>query len=179
ALALLALPMQNPLRARATGLVDADDRARRELVLLRDAVDDPRHLIGAAAGAGGNDELDRLGGLPCGGGGGQEQGGQECPEWQARRKLHHRCVLPRGARPSRRGAMVETGCGSPDTKRGRTLSARPRTIRRTGWSRTLVATWRSRQPARHRASGTGPPRESATCPTARRPSPGNRTGLPQ
>ena len=37
-----------------------------QLVLGDHALDEARHLVGAAAGAGRHDELDRLGRLPCG-----------------------------------------------------------------------------------------------------------------
>ena len=60
----MAFTYEEALGARAAGLVDDDERPRRQLVLLGDAGDQARHLIGAAAGAGGNDELDRLGRLP-------------------------------------------------------------------------------------------------------------------
>src|SRR5438132_878391 len=66
-------------------------------------------LYGAAAGAGGNDELDGLGGLPRGGGSRQERSGQEHEEQHARRDLSHRC-LPRGARD---GSARRDGCGAP------------------------------------------------------------------
>src|SRR2546422_6538213 len=84
---LLTLHVQEALGAGAARLVDDDDRPRRELVLLGDAVDEPGHLVGAAAGAGGNDELDGLGGLPRGGGSRQERSGQEHEEENARRDL--------------------------------------------------------------------------------------------
>jgi hypothetical protein len=43
----------------ASGVVN-----RFEIVLGDDALDDAGHLVGAAAGAGRHDELDRAGGLP-------------------------------------------------------------------------------------------------------------------
>src|SRR5207245_8976617 len=66
--ALLALDVEEALRASAAGLVHDDDRAGRELVLLGDAGDQARHLVGATAGPGGHDELDRLRRLPGGAG---------------------------------------------------------------------------------------------------------------
>src|SRR5688500_13316265 len=56
--------MQETFGAGAAGLVDHDERSRRELVLVADAGHQPRHLIGAAAGTRRNHKLDRLGGLP-------------------------------------------------------------------------------------------------------------------
>jgi len=54
------------LRTGAAGLVDDDDRLLHQLVLAGHPLNEARHLVGAAAGAGGNDELDRLGRLPRG-----------------------------------------------------------------------------------------------------------------
>ena len=53
------LTSRKPFGAGAAGLVDDDERLRHQVVLLDDALDHARHLIGAAAGAGRNDELDR------------------------------------------------------------------------------------------------------------------------
>ena len=62
--ALLFLHVQKTLGAGAAGLVDHDERSRRELVLIADAGHQTRHLIGAAAGAGRYHKLNGLGGLP-------------------------------------------------------------------------------------------------------------------
>src|SRR5438132_164519 len=58
------LDVQEALGTRASGLVDDNHRLLHQLVLGNDALNDPRHLVGAPAGAGGNDELHRLSGLP-------------------------------------------------------------------------------------------------------------------
>src|SRR6266852_2704781 len=58
------LHVEKALGPRASGLVDDDHRLLHQLVLGNDALNDPRHLIGAPAGAGGNDELHRFRGLP-------------------------------------------------------------------------------------------------------------------
>ncbi len=47
-----------------TGLIDRDKRLRCELVLLNDALHQTRHLVGAAALTGHDDEVDRLLRLP-------------------------------------------------------------------------------------------------------------------
>ena len=65
--ALLALDVQEALGARPARFVDDDDRPRGQLVLLGDAVDETGHLVGAAAGAGRDDEFDLLRRLPGGG----------------------------------------------------------------------------------------------------------------
>ena len=61
-----SLDVEEALGAGAAGLVDHHERLLHEIVLLDDALNHAGHLIGAAAGAGRNDELDRLGGLPLG-----------------------------------------------------------------------------------------------------------------
>jgi hypothetical protein len=62
--ALLALDVEEAFGSGPAGLVDDHHRPRGEIVLFRDAGDETGHLIGAAAGAGRDDELDGLGGLP-------------------------------------------------------------------------------------------------------------------
>jgi hypothetical protein len=63
-IALFLFGVEKPLGTGAAGFVDRDQRARRELVLFGDTSDQPRHLIGAAAGASRNDELNRVGSAP-------------------------------------------------------------------------------------------------------------------
>jgi hypothetical protein len=60
---LASLTERKPGAAR---LVDDDQRLLHQLVLDDDALDQARHLVGTAAGAGGHDELDRFAGLPRG-----------------------------------------------------------------------------------------------------------------
>jgi hypothetical protein len=62
--ALGALDLEEALGAGAARLVDDDHRLLHQLVLDDQALDQPRHLVGTAARACGDDELDRLGGLP-------------------------------------------------------------------------------------------------------------------
>jgi hypothetical protein len=64
--ALGALDVEEALGAGAARLVDDDQRFLHQLVLDDDALDQARHLVGAAARAGGHDELHRLGRLPRG-----------------------------------------------------------------------------------------------------------------
>ena len=52
-----ALDVEEAFAAGAARLVDHDDRLLHQIVLGDDALDGPRHLIGAAAGAGRHDEL--------------------------------------------------------------------------------------------------------------------------
>ncbi len=61
------LQVEEAFAAGATRLVDDDHRLLHQIVLGDDALDRPRHLIGAAAGAGGNDEFDGAHRLPCSG----------------------------------------------------------------------------------------------------------------
>ena len=61
---LLALDVQEALRPGAARLVDDDERFGRKLVLLGDARDEPRHLVGATARPRRDHELDGLGRLP-------------------------------------------------------------------------------------------------------------------
>jgi hypothetical protein len=56
--------VEKTLAAGAARLVDDDHGSRHQIVLGDDALDDPGHLVGAAAGTGRNDELDRTIGLP-------------------------------------------------------------------------------------------------------------------
>jgi hypothetical protein len=76
----------------ATGPVDGNDRVLHEVVLRGDALRETRHLIGAAALAGRDDEFHRLGRLP-----GHRRlhhgrrGGQYCAPNYASLDLH--CVL--------------------------------------------------------------------------------------
>src|SRR5688572_23009381 len=56
--------MQKSLGAGAAGLIDHNERSRRELVLIADASHQTRHLIRAAAGTSRYHELNRLGRLP-------------------------------------------------------------------------------------------------------------------
>src|SRR5262249_22119928 len=62
--ALLALDVEKAFGSRAAGLIDDDERLRGKLVLLSDAGDEPRHLVGAAARAGRHDDLNRFRRLP-------------------------------------------------------------------------------------------------------------------
>ena len=62
--AFFLLRVEKPLGAGAAGFVDRDQRARRELVLFGDTSNQPRHLIGAAAGACRDDELNGSGRHP-------------------------------------------------------------------------------------------------------------------
>src|SRR5262249_49953397 len=63
---LFPLHVEEAFRAGAARLIDHYQWPRRELLLVGDASDEARHLIGAAPGAARNDEPDRLGGLPRG-----------------------------------------------------------------------------------------------------------------
>ena len=63
--ALGVLDFEEALGAGAARLVDDDQRLLHQLVLDDDALDQAGHLVGAAAGAGGHHELDRLGRFPC------------------------------------------------------------------------------------------------------------------
>ena len=60
-----ALDVEEAFGAGAARLVDDDHRLLHQVVLGDDALDEARHLVGAAAGAGGNDELDGAHRLPC------------------------------------------------------------------------------------------------------------------
>jgi hypothetical protein len=66
--ALGLLDGEEALGAGAARLVDDDQRLLHQLVLDDDALHQAGHLVGAAAGAGRNHELDRLGRLPRQGG---------------------------------------------------------------------------------------------------------------
>src|SRR6185312_1324397 len=67
-IALRALHVEEAFGAGAAGLVDDDHRLLHQVVLGDDALQEARHLVGAASGAGRDDERDRLGGLPREGG---------------------------------------------------------------------------------------------------------------
>src|SRR5262249_6028651 len=67
-IAARALHVEKTFAAGAAGLVDDHHRGGHQVVLGDDALDDAGHLIGATAGAGRYDELDRSGRLPGGGG---------------------------------------------------------------------------------------------------------------
>src|SRR6185312_15783740 len=78
------LAVEEPFGAAAATLVEDDDRLLGELVLDDDRLHGAREHVGAAAGAGGDDELDRLARLPRRGGArgqcqraGAGDGGQE------------------------------------------------------------------------------------------------------
>ena len=58
------LDLEEAFGAGAAALVDGDDRLLHQVVLGDHALEEARHLVGAAAGAGGDDELHGLGGLP-------------------------------------------------------------------------------------------------------------------
>ena len=60
------LDVEEALAAGAARLVDHHHRRLHQVVLGHDALDRARHQVGAAAGAGRNDELDRPGRLPLG-----------------------------------------------------------------------------------------------------------------
>ena len=76
--ALRALHVEEAFRARAARLVDDDERLLHQVVLGDDALEEARHLVRAAAGAGGDDELDGLGGLPGRQRGRGGEDGREC-----------------------------------------------------------------------------------------------------
>ena len=65
--------VEEALGAGAAGFVDDDERLRHQVMLLHNALDHAGHLIGAAAGAGRDDEFDRARRLPRGGGGRQQR----------------------------------------------------------------------------------------------------------
>ena len=60
-----SLEVEEAFAAGAARLVDDDHRLLHQIVLGDDALDRARHLVGAAAGAGRNDELDGAHRLPC------------------------------------------------------------------------------------------------------------------
>ena len=60
------LTSRKPSAPAPPDLLTTIERLLHQVVLGDDALDEARHLVGAAAGAGGNDELDGLGGLPRG-----------------------------------------------------------------------------------------------------------------
>ena len=62
--ALVALHVEEALGAGAARFVDDDHRLRHQVVLGDHALQEARHLVGAAAGAGRHDEFDGLGGRP-------------------------------------------------------------------------------------------------------------------
>src|SRR5262249_12105947 len=63
---LAFLTSRKPSAPRPARLVDDDQGLLHQVVLGDHALDEAGHLVGAAAGAGGDDELDRLGRLPRG-----------------------------------------------------------------------------------------------------------------
>ena len=64
-LVVLACANVAAFAAGAARLVDDDQRLLHQVVLGHHALDEARHLVGAAAGAGRHDEFDRLARLPC------------------------------------------------------------------------------------------------------------------
>ena len=66
----------------SAGLVDDDDRLVGQLVLGDDVLHRAGEVVGAAAGTGGCDELDRLGGLP-----GERRRGNDCSNGERDGKL--------------------------------------------------------------------------------------------
>ena len=63
-IALGALDLEKAFGTGAAGFVDHDQRLFHQLVLDDDALNQPRHLVGASAGTGRHHELDWLGRLP-------------------------------------------------------------------------------------------------------------------
>ena len=59
------LHLQEAFGTRPAALVDGDHRLLHQVVLGHHALDEAGHLVGAAAGAGRDDELHRLGRLPA------------------------------------------------------------------------------------------------------------------
>ena len=76
-LPLRALDVEEALAAGAAGLVDHHHRLLHQAVLGDDALHGARHLVGAAAGTGGHDDLDRAGRLPRRVGGGERRPAQQ------------------------------------------------------------------------------------------------------
>src|SRR5919106_3835005 len=60
----VSLDVEEAFSAGAPGLVDHANRLAHRVVLLDDALNHARHLVGPAARACGDDELDRLRGFP-------------------------------------------------------------------------------------------------------------------
>src|SRR6266545_2726351 len=102
---LLALDVQKPLGAGPARLVDHDERARGELVLLGDAGDEPRHLVGAASGPRRDDELDRLGRLPGRDGGGGRRDNEDRADEQSREPSPVTCHVLSSPQSSRFGEI--------------------------------------------------------------------------
>ena len=158
---LLALDVQEALRPRPARLVDDDDRLGRELVLLGDARDQPRHLVGATAGPRRDHELDGLGRLPRRRRPRQRQDDQ--------RDEHAREPSPE---TSPETSPVDAPCRRPPGQGSRQASSHKgegqAPIRRPGPRR-------ARQPTTFRPcpSRTGSRRGSPTWSTSRRPWPGN------
>ena len=79
------LDLEKAFRSGSATLVQGDERLFHQVVLGDHALKEARHLVGAAAGAGGDDELHRLGGFPasCSICGHQEYGGdrQQHRKW--------------------------------------------------------------------------------------------------
>ena len=85
------LDVEEAFAAGAAGFVDDHHRLLHQIVLADDALDGARHLVGAAAGAGRDDELDRAGRLPRCMRGGQmgEAHCGDCAEAQQIPRLTH------------------------------------------------------------------------------------------
>ena len=64
AVTLRVLDVEEPFAARAARLVDHDDRLLGQVVLGDNALRHAGHLIGAAAGAGRDNDFDGMGRLP-------------------------------------------------------------------------------------------------------------------
>src|SRR5690242_18538656 len=91
--ALLPLHLEKAFRASAAGFVNGNQRTRRKLVLFRDTLDDAGHLVRAAAGSGGDYELDGLGGLPGINAGGKYRGSQKHAHDRGGRLCHGASLL--------------------------------------------------------------------------------------
>ena len=162
--ALLALDVEEALRARAARLVHDDERPRRELVLLGDARDQARHLVGAAAGARRDHELDRAWSAPR-----PPRAGGPPSRTSARpaTSRRHRSTSP--CEPPRR-----RGCDGSTSRRSGSRYGAARRLAGSGLRRPVSSPasrsvgYRARRP-----SGTGSRPGSPTCPTSRRPWPGS------
>ena len=85
------LHVEEAFAAGAARLVDHDHRLLHQIVLGDDALDRARHLIGAAAGAGRNDEFDRARRLPGRGRGNRDPAHAQCRNRSERKtcRTHH------------------------------------------------------------------------------------------
>src|SRR5712692_1672534 len=180
--ALLALDVEEALGSRAAGLVHDDDRLRRELVLFRDPGDQARHLVGAAAGSGGHDDLDGLGGLPgcqCRAGVPRDQDQASDQPGEASPVTVHdipsSCsVAPDGLRTRTYGLISPTnGERHEDSGPGTQKGPSPAATRHEAWPREprAMATTSPKIPG-----GTGSRPGSPTSPTSRPPSSGSTPG---